>query len=52
VVETELRDVHVSLLTGACDEAKGIEEAIPHTTTEKQYVPRLPSNVDYISLTA
>lgn len=42
MVETELRNFHVSFPTGACDTAQGVQETILHTITEEQYVlPRV-----------
>lgn len=38
MVEAEFRDVHVSFLAAACDEAEGMQEAVFHSVAEEQYV--------------
>ena len=38
MVEAEFRDVHVSVLAAACDEAKRVQEAVFHSAAEEQYV--------------
>ena len=38
MVEAEFRDVHVSILAAACDEAERVQEVVFHSITEKQYV--------------
>jgi hypothetical protein len=36
VVAAELRNVHVPILAGACNEAEGMQEALLHTIAEEQ----------------
>lgn len=38
VVEAKFRDVHVSVLAAACDEAEGVQEAVLHSIAKEQYV--------------
>ena len=38
VVEAKFRDIHVSVLAAACDEAKRVQEAVFHSVAEEQYV--------------
>lgn len=38
VVEAQFRDVHVSILAAACDEAERVQEAVFHSVAEEQCV--------------
>lgn len=38
VVEAEFRDVHVSVLAAACDEAERMQEVVFHSVAEEQCV--------------
>lgn len=50
MVETKFRDVHVPVLTRACDKAEGVQEALLYRVTEEQYdittVPAFQSVAD------
>lgn len=48
MVETELRDVHVSIHTGACDKAEGMQEALHDTITKDEYVAK-PSSFSLVA---
>lgn len=38
MVEAEFRDVHVSVLAAACDEAERVQKVVFHSVAEEQYV--------------
>ena len=38
MVEAEFRDVHVSILAAACDEAERVQEVVFHSVAQEQCV--------------
>ena len=52
MVETQLRNLHVPISASTRDKAKGMQEAVFHTTTQEQYVASIPSKTLILLLTS